>query len=172
MQRQLPSCGHCDGEENHSKSMWDVLSFSNLSSPSRPESFRRKSQEVERTLPFCLNPCESAFLSICPVFSEAQGGTRLLKSWECSQLLCFGDNGHMWHLYPLLIIITDFTTLASAFQNKLLAKSVCSCLHWFCAELFLSNHKQGSATLWIWTPLTSMSLAVSLSFVHNKVHVD
>lgn len=52
MKRQLLSCGHHDQEENHSKSMWDVLSFTNLPSPSRPESFWRKSEELQRTLPF------------------------------------------------------------------------------------------------------------------------
>lgn len=52
MKRQLQSSGPREGEENHSKSMWDVLSFTNLSSQSRPNSFWRKSEELQRMLPF------------------------------------------------------------------------------------------------------------------------
>lgn len=54
MRRQLPSCGHCDVEENRSKSMWDVQSSTNLpSSPQVGHSLSGESQKNwKRTLAF------------------------------------------------------------------------------------------------------------------------
>lgn len=59
-----------------------------------------------------------------PTLAQTEGGIRLFQSGECKQLLCFWESGHVWHFYPLLIIIKDFTKAASAFESKSAAKSV------------------------------------------------
>ena len=177
MQRQLPSCGHCDGEENHSKSMWDVLSFTNLpfSPPSRPESFREKVRRIAKNFAIFSTTWESTFffLSVWPVFDRNRGWHKAIVIRGSVNSHCVFETDHVWHFYPPVIIIRDFTNT----QRELSAQSVLTRAYVWplhrrnMNNIHLFNHKPIQKTMPIWRPLISMSVNL-LSFVHNKVHVD
>ena len=87
MRRQLPSCGQCDVEENHSKSMWDVQSSTNLPPPPQVgQSLSGESQKnCKRTLPFS-RLHENCFLFFPPgLFSTKQPHEARVASGGCNQ---------------------------------------------------------------------------------------
>lgn len=114
MQRQLSSCGHHNVEANHTKSMWDVLTFTNLSSPSRPETFWEK---VWKNCPELSSVSSTAWEAFVPPPAPFFTNSHTIQGRH-GRGGVYVSRPHLWHFYPLSIVTEDLWQITTELMSK------------------------------------------------------